>query len=256
MERGMMGFENIIVEKKEGMAKITLNRPQVLNALNQQTFSEIQAALDDIGRDDSVGVVLLTGAGRAFSAGLDIKTISAPGEGGDVGAEINRLARGTIEAIESLPKPVVAMVNGHCLTGALEVALACDMIIAAENAIFGDTHARWGLRPTWGLSQRLPRAVGVMKAKELSFTAEMISAQEAERIGLINKVVPAERLEEAAQELAGKMLNNSRGSVAAYKTLINQGMKADLATGLKIEAETVTVIEDTAERLISFGKKT
>lgn len=251
-----MGFENIIVEKKEGVAKITLNRPQALNALNLPTFAEIQAALEDIRRDDSVGVVLITGAGRAFSAGLDIKAISGGAAGGDVGVEINRMGLGTIAAIESLPKPVIAMVNGYCLTGALEVALACDMIIASENAVFGDTHAKWGLRPTWGLSQRLPRAVGVMKAKELSFTAETISAQEAERIGLINKVVPAERLEEAALELAGKMLSNSRGSLAAYKTLINQGMKADLATGLKIEAETLTVIEDTAERLKSFGKKT
>jgi enoyl-CoA hydratase/carnithine racemase len=251
-----MGYENIVVEKKEGIAKITLNRPQVLNALNQQTFSEIQAALEDIGRDDSVGVVLITGAGRAFSAGLDIKALSGRGGGGDVGVEINRLARGAIEAIESLPKPVIAVVNGYCLTGALEVALACDMIIASENAIFGDTHAKWGLRPTWGLSQRLPRAVGVMKAKELSFTAETISAKEAERIGLINKVVPPEKLEEAAKELAEKMLSNSRGSLAAYKTLINQGMKVDLVTGLKIEAETPIVIEDTIERLTSFGKRT
>ena len=161
-----------------------------------------------------------------------------------------------MEAIEGLPKPVIAVVSGYCLTGALEAALTCDMIIASENAVFGDTHARWGLRPTWGLSQRFPRIVGVMKAKELSFTAETISAQEAERIGLINKVVPAEKLEEAAKELAVKMLSNSRGSIAAYKTLINKGMKADLATGLKIEAETVTVIEDTQERLTSFGKKT
>lgn len=252
----MMAFENITLEKKEGIARITLNRPQVLNALNQQTFSEIQAALEDIGRDDSVGVVLITGAGRAFSAGLDIKDIGGGGGGGDVGAEINRKAWATIEAIESLPKPVIAVVNGYCLTGALEVALACDMIIALENAMFGDTHARWGLRPTWGLSQRLPRAVGIMKAKELSFTAEMIPAQEAERIGLINKVVPADRLEQEAEELAAKMLSNSWGSLAAYKTLINQGMKVDLATGLKIEAETLTVIEDTLERLQSFEKRT
>ncbi len=250
-----MAFENILVEKKEGIAKITLNRPQALNALNQQTLSEIRAALEDIDKDDSVGVVLVTGAGRAFSAGLDIKSIGGPVEGGDVGAEINKKAWATIKAIENLPKPVIAMVNGYCLTGALELALACDLIIASERAMFGDTHARWGLRPTWGLSQRLPRLVGVMKAKELSFTAEMISAQEAERIGLINKVVPAESLEPAARELAAKMLNNSRGSLAAYKTLINQGMKVDLATGLKIEAETPTVIKDTLERLTSFGKK-
>jgi len=251
-----MDFENIIVEKKEGIAKITLNRPQVLNALNQQVLSEIQAALEDIGKDDKVGVVLITGAGRAFSAGLDIKVLSGLEGGGGAGKVGNKLGRGPIEAIESLPKPVIAVINGYCLTGALEMALACDMIIASENAIFGDTHAKWGLRPGWGLSQRLPRLVGVMKAKELSFTAETISAQEAERIGLINKVVPAEKLEEAAQELAGKMLSNSRGSIAAYKTLINKGMKADLATGLKIETETLITIEDTQERLTSFGKKT
>lgn len=251
-----MDFENIIVEKKEGIAKITLNRPQVLNALNQQIIAEIQAALEDIARDDSVGVVLITGAGRAFSAGLDIKAISGGVRGGNVGAELLEVGSGIIEAMESLPKPVIAMVNGYCLTGALELALACDMIIASENAVFGDTHARWGLRPGWGLSQRLPRLVGVMKAKELSFTAEMISAEEAQRIGLVNKVVPVEKLEEAAQELAGKILSNSRGSLAAYKTLINQGMKVDLATGLKMEAETFAISEDTLERLKSFSKRT
>jgi enoyl-CoA hydratase len=252
----MMGFENIIVEKKEGIAKITLNRPQVLNALNQQILSEIRAALEDIRGDDNVGVVLITGAGRAFSAGLDIKVLSGLEDGGGAGKVGNKLGGRPIEAIESLPKPVIAVINGYCLTGALEVALACDMIIASEDAVFGDTHAKWGLRPGWGLSQRLPRLVGVMKAKELSFTAETISAQEAERIGLINKVVPAEKLEEAAQELARKILSNSRGSIAAYKTLINEGMKADLATGLKIETETLITIEDTQERLTSFGKKT
>ena len=146
------------------------------------------------------------------------------------------------------------MVNGYCLTGALEAFMACDVIIASETAIFGDTHAKWGLRPTWGGSQRLPRAIGAMKAKELAFTADMLSAQEAERIGLINKVVPADKLEEATKELAEKMLSNSRGSIAAYKYLIDQGMKADLATGLKLEAEAIITIEDTQERLQSFGK--
>ena len=249
-----MSFESITLEKKEGIAKITLNRPQALNALNDQVFSEILAALDDVRKDDSVGVVVITGAGRAFSAGMDIKAIRERGTEEGSGADTSRLAREAIEAIENLPKPVIAMVNGYCLTGALELAMGCDVIIASENAVFGDTHARWGLRPTWGLSQRLPRAVGVMKAKELSFTADMISAQEAERIGLINKVVPAEKLEEATKELAEKMLSNSRGSIAAYKYLINQGMKADLATGLRLEAEAVITIEDTQERLQSFGK--
>jgi enoyl-CoA hydratase/carnithine racemase len=251
-----MSLESIILEKREGIAKITLNRPQALNALSEQIFSEITAALEDIGKDESVGVVIITGAGRAFSAGRDIKDLREHGTGerGGAGAETQVLARKTIEALENLPKPVIAMVNGYCLTGALELAMGCDVIIASENAVFGDTHARWGLRPTWGLSQRLPRAVGVMKAKELSFTADMISAQEAERIGLINKVVPAEKLEEATKELAEKMLSNSRGSIAAYKYLINQGMKTDLATGLRFEVEAVITIEDTQERLQSFGK--
>jgi len=249
-----MNFKSIILEKKEGIAKITLNRPEALNALNEQVFSEIVAALEDIAKDESVGAVVITGSGRAFSAGMDIKTIRARGTGAGSGVDTNRIARQAIEAIEKLPKPVIAMINGYCLTGALEVAVACDVIIAAENAVFGDTHARWGLRPTWGLSQRLPRAVGVMKAKELSFTADMISAQEAERIGLINKVVPANKLEEATKELAQKMLANSRGSIAAYKYLINEGMKTDLATALRIEAEANITIEDSQERLQSFGK--
>lgn len=249
-----MNFESIILEKKEGVAKITLNRPQALNALNERMLSEILAALDDIAKDESVGVIVITGAGRAFSAGRDIKALRESGMGAN--DDIHSMAREIIEVMENLPKPVIAMVNGYCLTGGLELIMGCDMIIASETALFGDTHAKWGLRPMWGLSQRLPRAVGVMRAKELSFTADMLSAQEAERIGLINKVVPAEKLEEATMELAEKMLSNSRGSIAAYKYLINEGLKEDLAAGLRIEAEANIVIEDAQERLQSFGKGT
>jgi enoyl-CoA hydratase/carnithine racemase len=249
-----MSLESIILEKREGIAKITLNRPQALNALSEQIFLEITAALEDIAKDESVGVVVITGAGRAFSAGNDIKAIRERDTEKGSGADPSRIPREAIEAIQNLPKPVIAMVNGYCLTGALELAMGCDVIIASEDATFGDTHAKWGLRPTWGGSQRLPRAIGAMKAKELAFTADMLSAQEAERIGLINKVVPADKLEEATKELAEKMLSNSRGSIAAYKYLIDQGMKADLATGLKLEAEAIITIEDTQERLQSFGK--
>jgi len=249
-----MSLESIILEKREGIAKITLNRPQALNALSEQVFLEITAALEDIARDESVGVVVITGAGRAFSAGNDIKAIRERDTEKGSGADPSRIARDAIEAIQNLPKPVIAMVNGYCLTGALELAMGCDVIIASEDATFGDTHAKWGLRPTWGGSQRLPRAIGAMKAKELAFTADMLSAQEAERIGLINKVVPAEKLEEATKELAEKMLSNSRGSIAAYKYLIDQGMKSDLATGLKLEAEAIITIEETQERLQSFGR--
>jgi enoyl-CoA hydratase/carnithine racemase len=250
-----MDFKNIILEKKDGIATITLNRPDALNALDVATLLEIQRVLDDIRNDDTIGVVVLTGVGRAFSTGVDLKSIGGLTiEGGNVGGEINAAARGVIQTMEELPKPIIAMVNGFCLTGALEIAMGCDMIIASENSRFGDTHVRWGFRPTWGLSQKLPRAVGIMKAKELSFTAEMISAPEAERIGLITKVVTADELEPTVRALAESMLRNSRDAIAAYKALMNRGFREDLATGLKIEAETSFAINDTEERLKGFRK--
>ena len=250
-----MDFKNIILEKKDGIATITLNRPDALNALDVATLLEIQRVLDDIRNDDTIGVVVLTGVGRAFSTGVDLKSIGGLKiEGGNVGGEINAAARGVIQTMEEVPKPIIAMVNGFCLTGALEIAMGCDMIIASENSRFGDTHVRWGFRPTWGLSQKLPRAVGIMKAKELSFTAEMISAPEAERIGLINKVVTADELEPTVRALAESILRNSRDAIAAYKALMNRGFREDLATGLKIEAETNFAINDTEERLKDFRK--
>jgi len=250
-----MDFENIILERKDGIARIKLNRPDALNALDVATLLEIQRALEDIRNDESIGVVVLTGVGRAFSAGVDLKSIGGLKlEGGNVGGEINAAARGVIQTMEELPKPIIAMVNGFCLTGALEIAMGCDMIIASENSRFGDTHVRWGFRPTWGLSQKLPRAVGIMKAKELSFTAEMISAVEAERIGLVNRVVSAEELEPTVEALAQTILRNSRDAIAAYKALMNRGFREDLATGLKVEAETSFVVNDTEERIKEFRK--
>jgi enoyl-CoA hydratase/carnithine racemase len=248
-----MNFKSIIVEKRDGVAKVTLNRPEALNSLNEQVFSYLLAAFEDIREDDSVGVVILTGAGRAFSAGRDIKALRAGGAGAT--ADISKMARGVIAAIENLPKPVIGAINGYCLTGGLELAIACDIIIASENAVFGDTHSKWGLRPLWGGSQRLPRIIGEKRAKELAFTADMLSARDAERIGLANKVVPADKLEEATTELAEKMLKNSRGSIAAYKYLINEGLKLDFESGLKLEAEANITIPDSQERLTSFGKE-
>lgn len=250
-----MDFKNIILERKDGIARITLNRPDALNALNVATLLEIQGALEAIRKDESIGVVVLTGVGRAFSAGADLKYIGGLKiEGGNIGDEINAAARGAIQMMEELPQPIIAMVNGFCLTGGLEIAMSCDMIIASENSRFGDTHVRWGFRPTWGLSQKLPRAVGIMKAKEISFSAEMISAVEAERIGLINRVVTAEELEPTVKALAENILRNSRDTIAACKALINRGFREDLATGLKVEAETSFVIGDTEERIKEFRK--
>ena len=222
-----MAYNNIIVEKEGGIAKIIFNRPQVRNALTEELLTEMVAALEDIDKDDSVGVVILTGKGKAFSAGRDLKGIL---EGREyVGGR-------RYQALEELSKPVIAAINGPCFTGALELAMCADIVIASEGAIFGDTHARFGVVPGGGQTQRLPRLIGARKAKELIFTCDPISAQEAKDIGIVNKVVPAEKLDAAAREMAEKILKNIPETVRTIQSLINRGMKTDLEAGLKMEA--------------------
>ncbi|MFC1940165.1 enoyl-CoA hydratase/isomerase family protein [Chloroflexota bacterium] len=223
-----MTYNTIILEKKSGIAKITLNRPKAMNALSEELLSELVAALDDIEKDDSVNVVILTGAGRAFSAGRDLQGIV---EGREWVGGLR------YKALEDLSKPVIAAVNGYCFTGSFELAMCADIIIASENAVFGDTHARFGIVPGGGQTQRLPRQIGPKKAKELIFTSDMISAQEAERLGIVNKVVPADKLEEAAMEMAEKILKNIPETIRTVKRLVNKGIQTDLETGLKMEAE-------------------
>jgi len=247
-----MQYATIICEKKDGIARITLNRPEVLNALNAQLFIELKEALEDIASDDTVGVVVLTGRGRAFSAGADVKEMNT----GNQDRSPNRrwLHFEVNEAIENLDKPVIAAINGYCLTGALETVTACDIIVAAENAIFGDTHARWGLTPGGGMTQRLPRRIGAYKAKEMIFTCETLTAREAEQIGLVNKVVAPEELDKAVDELARKILANSQASIRIQKSLINRGLRLDYASGLELErAESPVQTRDAESRLRSFG---
>lgn len=251
-----MQYENLIYEKGEVIAKITINRPKVMNALSAALIVELKAAVEEAGEDDDVRVVVLTGAGRAFSAGVDLVSLGDRKlEAGGVGSILDDPARDVIDTIQTIPKVVIAVVNGYCLTGALEIVLGCDLVVASEEAKFGDTHTRWGLRPSWGMSQRLPRTIGLLKAKELSFTAEMITGQEAERIGLANMTVPAEKLEEAVQQLVNKIIANSPEAIAAYKYLYNQGWKDTLRKGLELEAKTKFVIADTEERVEKFRKK-
>ena len=251
-----MAYENLIYEKKDGLAKITINRPAVMNAITPTLLAEMKAAVLEAGKDSEVKVIVLTGAGRAFSAGVDLIALGDRKlDGGKVGPILDDPARALIEAIQDVPKVVIAMVNGFCITGAMEIMLGCDLVIAAEEAKFGDTHARWGLRPTWGMSQRLPRAVGMLKAKELSFTADLITGKEAQQLGLVNMAVPADKLEEAVQELIKKLMANSEASMAAYKYLYNQGAKDTLEKGLDLEARSEFDIRDTEERLAKFRKK-
>jgi len=251
-----MANENVKYRKGDGIAWITIDRPDVMNALNPTALTEMKVAMEEAGKDDDVGVVVLTGAGRAFSTGVDLIALGDRKlERGRVGPILDDPARELIATMQSLPKVVIAMVNGYCLTGALEVVLGCDLIIASEQAKFGDTHVRWGFRPSWGMSQRLPHLIGMLKAKELSFTADMITAQEAERIGLANMVVPAEKLEETVRTLAEKILGNSIEAIAAIKYLYNQGMRDTLDKGLELEARSEFEISDTEERLKGFRKK-
>ena len=223
-----MAYKKIILEKKNGIAKLTLNRPEVLNALDEELLAELVAALADIEKDASVNVVILTGAGRAFSAGRDLKGVMAGREW--VGGV-------RYQALEDLSKPVIAAVNGACFTGAFELAMCADIIIASENTVFGDTHARFGIVSGGGQTQRLPRQIGAKRAKELIFTSDTITAREAERLGIVNRVVPPEKLEEAAVEMAGKILKNIPETIRTFKRLINDGLKTDLESGLKMEAE-------------------
>lgn len=211
-------------------AVLTLNRPDKLNALTVAMFRELRAHVTDLYRDDHIGCVILRGAGKCFSAGHDLADIA---EGEEVPS------RGwhseTLRLMERLPKPVIAAVHGHCYTGALEVALAADFIIAAQSARFGDTHAKWALTPIWGMSQRLPRRVGIATAKRLMFTAEMIEAGEALRIGLAEMVVPDAEFESAMLKLAKQITENSAFSHAANKRLLEATDARDMDSGLQWE---------------------
>lgn len=248
-----MSENELLIDIKDGVARLTLNRPQVMNALTPGLLVALRTAVEAAGQNPAVGVMVLTGAGRAFSAGVDLKALgNIRLEGGAVGGVLDDPARALIRAIEASPRPVIARVNGYCFTGALEIALACDLIVAADEARLGDTHTRWGLRPSWGMSRRLPLRIGLHRAKELSFTARAITGAEAERIGLVNRAVPLDKLDEAVDELCRAMLANSREAIAAYKTLYNQGAGGTLAEGLRLEESSRFEIGDAEERLKEF----
>ena len=250
-----MAYETIIYQAGGGIGRITLNRPQAMNALTPAMLKELKAAVLAAGKDGDVKVIVLTGAGRAFCAGVDLKALGDQKlVNGMVGDILDLPARELINAIRSVPRAVICVVNGFCFTGALEIMLACDIVIASEEAKIGDTHAKWGLRPTWGMSARLPRRVGYLKAKEISFTAEAITGKEAERIGLINMAVPADRLEEALQVMAKKIIGNSAQSIAAYKQLYNANESLTLDKSLELEFGSDFEITDSLERLSAFIK--
>jgi enoyl-CoA hydratase len=217
-------------EDRDGLALLTLNRPDKLNSLTVGMFRELRGHVIDLKKDETIGCVVLRGAGRCFSAGHDLGDIAEGEKVPSPGWHSE-----TLRMLETLPQPVIAAVHGHCYTGALEVALAADFIIAADNAKFGDTHAKWALTPIWGMSQRLPRRVGIATAKRLMFTAEMIGAAESLRIGLTEQVVPAAQFDESIEAMARQILTNSPFSHAANKRLLEATDARDMDSGLQWE---------------------
>ena len=223
----------LLVEKKDGIATLTLNRPKAMNALSRELVASIGQAFIDLSEDKQTGVVILTGAGRAFCAGLDLKEMTEQGVGGGGNSREDNLD--TIDIVNGFDRPIIGAINGVAITGGFELALACDFLIASTEARFADTHARVGVLPGWGMSQKLPRMIGIGRAKELSFTGNYLSAEQALDWGLVNRVVPPDELLPACRTLAAEILSCAPGMVSKYKRVIDQGYGRPLSDALTME---------------------
>ena len=249
----MSAYSEIQFDIDGAVATITFNRPDALNAITPHMFGELNDAADRAAADDAVRFVVLTGAGRAFSAGVDLKALGERElENGKVGDILDLPARRFTGLLHDMGKVTIAKVNGFCFTGALELAMACDVVVVANEAKLGDTHAKFGLRPTWGLSQRLPALVGLARARELSFTARMFSGTEAAEWGLAARATPLADLDATVAGLIEQMAENSQESFVAYKDLYGAAESKGQAEGLAYEADTDFAFTDTAERLADF----
>ena len=230
----------ILVEKSGGIATVTLNRPTAMNALSHDLRRAIVETFEELEADENIRVAILTGAGKAFCAGLDLKELGgdASAVGGNSGGVNSTIGdKDPVTSIGRFSGPVIGAINGVAITGGFELAIACDVLICSENARFADTHARVGILPGWGLSQKLSRAIGIYRAKELSLTGNFLSAQQANDWGLVNRVVPAEELLPTARKLAEDMLSVVPQCLPAYKKLIDDGFAEDFGTALKTERQ-------------------
>ncbi|RJQ77338.1 MAG: enoyl-CoA hydratase/isomerase family protein [Desulfobacteraceae bacterium] len=235
-----MTYNNIIVESSQGVATVTFNRPKYLNALSSELLAEFSQALETLDANEDVRVLVLTGAGdKAFVAGADITelarldTLKAKVFIQSGIAVINQLAE--------MPIPVIAAANGFALGGGLEIAMACDFIYAAQTASFGQPEIKLGLIPGYGGTQRLPRVIGSGPAKELLFTGKTISAEEARRLGIVNSVIPPEKLMDEVMAIAREMASKGRVALRAMKQAVNHGLNVDLASGLRIETDAFAI---------------
>ena len=250
-------MENVILKEENGIAEIIINRPKALNALNSETLKELGSIIDDIHVNDNIKAVILTGSGeKSFVAGADIAQMSKLNS--IEAAKFSRLAQNVFSKIENLPKLVIAAVNGFALGGGCELAMACDIRFASKKAKFGQPEVNLGILPSFGGTQRLPRLVGKGIAKELIFSTDMISANEAYRIGLANKVYEPEELLTKAKEFAQKVMTKSPVGVRLAKASINNGLDVDLEAGLKYEANSFGLCfstEDQKEGMKAFLEK-
>lgn len=252
-----MSYLHILFDVTDGIAVITFNRPKALNALNSALLEELAAALTAVAADEAIKVLILTGHGdKAFVAGADINEIAACNA--LTAKMFARKGQQTINQLQALPIPVVAAVNGYALGGGSEMALACDFIYASENAMFGLPEINLGIIPGFGGTQRLPRAVGAGRAKEMIFTGTMISAAEAMALGLVNTVVPQQELMGAVMKTARIMASKGKVSLRAAKEAVNRGADVDLNTGCQIEVDAFALCvasEDAAEGTSAFLEK-
>ncbi|MDH3214124.1 MAG: enoyl-CoA hydratase [Myxococcales bacterium] len=221
----------LLVERSDEVATLTLNRPRSMNALSRELREAIATAFSDLATDPAIRVVILTGAGRAFCAGLDLKELASSGT--DATATFG--GNDMIRAIAEFEGPILGAVNGFAVTGGFELALACDVLVASSEARFADTHARVGILPGWGLSQKLPRLIGIQRAKELSLTGNYLSAERAEAWGLVNRVVAPEELLPTCRALAVDMLGCVPEALRRYKRVIDAGFATTFSEGLALE---------------------
>lgn len=252
-----MELKNIILEKEGNLAIVTINRPKALNALNSETLKDLDLVLENLESDKNIYCVVLTGSGeKAFVAGADISEMKDLSE--EEGKEFGLLGNRVFRRLEKLDKPVIAAISGFALGGGCELAMACDIRIASERARFAQPEAGLGITPGFGGTQRLPRLVGEGKAKELIYTCAMIKADEALRIGLVNKVVPLESLMEEARAMANLIIANAPIAVKLCKDAINRGMQVDMDSAIVIEAEDFGKCfstEDQKEGMTAFIEK-
>ena len=248
----MSEYQNLLFEKKDGIGLVTINRPKALNALNAATLTELDNLLDVIAKDEAVKVVIVAGGGdKAFVAGADIAEMQPMSavEGRNWG----KFGQAVFNKLENLPKPVIAAVGGFALGGGCELAMACDIRLAADNAIFGQPEVGLGVIPGFGGTQRLPRLVGEGRAKELTYRANNINAEEAYRIGLVNHVYPAGQLMEEARKMAGEIASKARLAVGFAKFAIGKGMQVDIDTAMSIESDMFGMCTSTFDQKEGMG---